>query len=200
MIEKGYKGFAGLIDLPGTIGGAIYGNASVGNYSISKMLVSIELLNEFGHIETLKYEDLAFCSRSSILKRHEKKGVILSCNLRLEKGEIEEERKIADIIHNWRLQNQPGPLNNLGTTALLSTRSIYGLFTFSIAKLLDLCHSSHKKDYLALKIMGVKHLSPYLFGYNRFIWKDIKAHDYFSDYLSFINKAYKNPKLEIEVL
>lgn len=200
MIEEGFEGFAGLIDLPGTVGGAIYGNASVGSFSIAKLLDSVELLNEFGQIEAFSHEDMKFQFRSSALKRKEMRGTILSCTLQLRKGNKDEERKRADIIHNWRMENQPGPLNNLGTTSLLGSRSAYGFYAFSIAKLLYFLHFPRKRNDYFLNIMGASHLSPYLFGYNRFMWKDPKAHEYFADYVRFINKAYNNPKLEIEVL
>jgi UDP-N-acetylmuramate dehydrogenase len=202
MIEEGFEGFAGLIDLPGTVGGAIYGNASVGSFSISKLLESVEILNKYGQIEAFSHEDMKFQFRSSVLKRKEMRGTILSCTLRLKKGNKDKERKRADSIHNWRRENQPGPLNNLGTTALLGSRSAYGLLALSIAKLLYFFHfpRNRKRNDFFLSIMGASHLHPYLFGYNRFMWKDSKAHEYFTDYVLFINKAYNNPKLEIEVL
>ena len=200
MIDEGFEGFAGLIDLPGTIGGAIYGNASVGKYSITNMLESVKLLNENGQIEVYSKEDMNFQYRSSALKRQEMKGIILSCSLKLTMGDSGKEKRTAEGIHVWRVKNQPGPLNNLGTTALLNNHSKYGFLAFSIAKLVAFGRSPIIKKNLVLKMLGASHLSPYLFGYNRFIWKDPKAHEFFYDYIRFINKAYKYPKLEIEVI
>jgi UDP-N-acetylmuramate dehydrogenase len=45
MVDLGIKGFYGLIDLPGTVGAAVYGNASCFNCSITKLLISRPLKN-----------------------------------------------------------------------------------------------------------------------------------------------------------
>lgn len=198
MISEGFEGFAGMVDLPGTIGGGIYGNASVSNYSISQLLESVLILSEDGTVKELKKNDLKFQFRSSALKRHELRGVILSCVLHIKKGDKEREKKKAEYVSRWRKENQPGPLNNLGTTALLGKHTLYGLFTFTLAKICNIGRSSQKKTFV-LKKFGMSHISPYLFGYNRFIWSNPNAHKVFDDYLKFINKAYKNTKLEIEV-
>lgn len=199
MVDSGMDGFAGLIDLPGTIGGAIYGNASVGNYSISQMLKSIIILNSEGIIEEMSYNDMDFQFRSSCLKRKEMKGIILSCTLQLKRGDVKEQKRIAEEVHKWRIENQPGPLNNLGTTALLNDLTCFGYVVALSTKLLDYLHKNQLRNKIILRLAGASILHPYLFGFNRFIWKDSKAHELFETYLKFINRMYRNPKLEIEV-
>ena len=78
MVDKGIKGFEGLIDLPGTVGAAVYGNASCYGCSINSLLISFELLKPDGDIVTVYPNDLKLSKRSSSLKRHELKGIILS--------------------------------------------------------------------------------------------------------------------------
>lgn len=205
MVNEGVEGFSGMIDLPGTVGAAIYGNAGVSKYSISNLLESITFLQEDGKIRVLTHEDLRFTFRSSALKRHEMSGVILRCKLKKEYGNKQEILQETLYIHKWRKDNQPGPARNLGTTALLadSKSTFSGGIVRAIAKLC--CHIIKPADSIMYKtniilwLTGFSSLSPYLRGLNRFIWTDTEAHALFDKYLKFINKLYRNPKLEIEV-
>lgn len=199
MIGLGAEGFAGMIDLPGTIGGAIYGNSSVSHYSISNLLDTITLLNEDGQIISLTKGAMQYSVRSSAMKRQEIKGVILSCKLRLKFGNAEKEMAEASRIHLWRKENQPGPLNNLGTTVLSSRFTIKGWISSLTARILYLGKPVQLRRVFVMKLMGKSYLCPYLHGYNRFIWKDSKAHMLFSKYIEFIRDFYTTPMLEIEV-
>lgn len=198
MVEEEVEGFAGLVDLPGTIGGAIYGNASVSHYSIAGLLESVHMLCDDATIKEIHYEDFDFRQRSSALKRNEMSGVILSCRLRMQKGDGNKIVKEASAIHNWRMKNQPGPSNNLGTTILLGKRSLYGLFLSSLVFLLNIKEVKAKTDFI-LKRVNASELSPFLFGMNRYLWKNAEAHKLFPKYVRIIKKLYKSPKLEIEI-
>lgn len=202
MIDNGFEGFAGLIDLPGTIGGALYGNASVSHYSISNLLESVSILTPQGCIETLSYEDMQFKYRSSAFKRKTNEGIILNCTLRLKKGIAEKEKEKAKMIHEWRTKNQPGPTNNLGTTIIINQKNttFRGKLLLFIAKVINWKKTSEFKKKILLKMTNNSILQPYLFGLNRYIWKDEKAHDLFSRYLKFIRTIYNDVKLEIEIL
>lgn len=203
MVDEGVKGFAGMVDLPGTVGGAIYGNASVSEYSIVSLLESVTLLQKNGEVKVLYPEELKFTVRSSALKRHEIDGVILSCKLRKEYGDKTEILQQAMYIHKWRKENQPGPARNLGTTALLDKATLWGHVTRATAKLC--CYMTKPVDPVAyktniiLRLTGFSSLSPYLRGLNRFMWIDSAAHTLFDNYKKFINRIYRNPNLEIEV-
>lgn len=50
-----------------------------------------------------------------------------------------------------------------------------------------------------MKALGKPELSKYLFGLNRYMWMDAKAHENFEAYVEAINQLYVKPKLEIEV-
>ena len=140
---------------------------------------------------------MGFQFRSSVLKRHELNATILSCTLRVSKGERAKEKRTAAIVHEWRKKNQPGPLNNLGTTAILNKRTIFGLLLMAVAKVLNL--KGEKRTVFILKHAGGEILKSYTFGLNRYIWKDANAHDLFNRYLVVIKKLYVSPKLEIEI-
>ena len=50
-----------------------------------------------------------------------------------------------------------------------------------------------------MKALGKPELSQYLFGLNRYMWMDPKAHESFGAYVEAINQLYVKPRLEIEV-
>jgi UDP-N-acetylmuramate dehydrogenase len=68
--------------VPGTIGGAVYGNAGAFGGDMAGNLISTEMLTENGR-EILSVEQMKFTYRSSVLKRGEVKGIVLSAELRL---------------------------------------------------------------------------------------------------------------------
>lgn len=96
LIAAGIKGLEGTIDLPGTIASAIYGHATCYGTDVSKLLVEATVLTSDGNIIVVKPEWFKFGHRSSVLKRGEKKGVILTVVLRRENGNSVELKAIAD--------------------------------------------------------------------------------------------------------
>ena len=50
-----------------------------------------------------------------------------------------------------------------------------------------------------LRILGAKDLAPYVYGWNRFIWKDEKAHILFWKFHNLHMKLFKNSDFEIEI-
>lgn len=205
MVTDGIKGYACMIDLPGTVGAAIYGNASVSHDSIANQLIDATMLLPDGTIKSVSPEDLCFQFRSSALKRREIEGIILSCRLKCEKGDKSAIEKEAENVHKWRLENQPGPSRNLGTTSLLNNRdcTLMGMLLRAITKVIGFISFKRTpllSQSIMLSLVGVKYLNPYMRGLNRYMWIDSKGHEYFDDYLKLIHKIYKNPKLEIEVI
>lgn len=203
MVEAGVEGFSGLVDLPGTVGASIYGNATVGPYSINALLVSVTLLLPDGRIRDFAPEDLKLEYRSSALKRGELKGTILRCRLRRVKGDADRIQATAAYYHQWRVANQPGPSRNLGTTSLLSAPNLYGRLLRACAKVMCLLARPADpvayKTHLLLRLAGYSRLVPYLQGVNRYMWMDSLAHHHFDGYVDFLHKLFKRPKLEIEI-
>jgi UDP-N-acetylmuramate dehydrogenase len=78
----------GLTDLewaatvPGTVGGAVYGNAGAFGGDMAGNLISAELLTDKGR-ERFSVEQMGYGYRTSALKRGEIKGIILSAELGL---------------------------------------------------------------------------------------------------------------------
>lgn len=86
------QGFAGLewaASIPGTLGGAVYGNAGAFGGDISGNLVQAEVQTRAGR-ELWPAEKFAYGYRTSVLKRHEVQAIILSTTLTLKNGSKEE--------------------------------------------------------------------------------------------------------------
>jgi len=67
-IDNNFTGVEGLCGIPGTIGGAIYGNSGSGDCTISDYLLDVAIMNEMGDLEILTKDELNFKRRYSILK------------------------------------------------------------------------------------------------------------------------------------
>jgi len=101
--------------IPGTVGGAVYGNAQAFGARISDIVKSAEVLD----IETLKINNLSnkecqFFTKSSVFKNN-KKLIIISVVLKLEKGNKEEiEQKTREYL-NFRSKGYPVGLSSAGS-------------------------------------------------------------------------------------
>lgn len=94
--------------VPGTIGGAVYGNAGAFGGDVSMNLISTELLTINGR-ETYTVEQMGYAYRSSILKRHEIKAIVLSATMKLKNSTKEEVSvKIAEFSERRKATQPPG--------------------------------------------------------------------------------------------
>lgn len=208
-VSEGIKGFEGLVDLPGTVGASVYGNASCYGCSINELLISCELLCPDGQVKILSKNDLKLQKRSSILKRGEQNGVILSVKLRKEKGDIEMLQIKAEKNHRSRKINQPAPQNNLGSIYAISNGwTLYSYVPRVIAKIYGVILNlfvrdkqtiKNKEKEFLFKILGAKDLMPYVYSWNRYIWKDEKSHLLFWKYHELHKKMFRESKFEIEI-
>ena len=80
--SKGLSGIEWAATVPGTIGGAVYGNAGAFGGDVAGNLILAELLTENGR-EQWPVEKMGYGYRTSILKRNEQKAIVLSAELRL---------------------------------------------------------------------------------------------------------------------
>jgi len=122
--KLGYEGFSGLVGVPGSIGGAVYMNASSYGHAISDYLVSVTCINESGELFEFQKDDLDFSWRKSAFQTTLRDMTILEACFRLVPGNKSEiNLHMKESIHNRRLfleNNHP----NLGST--FSTRHLYG--------------------------------------------------------------------------
>jgi UDP-N-acetylmuramate dehydrogenase len=103
------KGFAGLewaATVPGTIGGAVYGNAGAFGGDMAGNLVWAELLTDNGP-EKFKVEQMGYGYRTSILKRGELDAIVLAAELRLQNSTKEAVSTTMEQFTAHRKATQP---------------------------------------------------------------------------------------------
>ncbi|MCL4259661.1 MAG: UDP-N-acetylmuramate dehydrogenase, partial [Anaerolineales bacterium] len=106
--SKGLSGLEWGSAVPGTIGGAVYGNAGAFGGDIAGSLISAELLTESGR-EKFSAEQMGYAYRSSVLKRGEVKAVVLSAELKLENSTKEDvTARIHQFVAHRKATQPPG--------------------------------------------------------------------------------------------
>jgi UDP-N-acetylmuramate dehydrogenase len=103
------KGFAGLewaATVPGTIGGAVYGNAGAFGGDMAGNLIWAELLTENGR-EKFTSEQMAYGYRTSTLKRGQLDGIVLCAELKLQNSTKEAVSTTIEQFSAHRKTTQP---------------------------------------------------------------------------------------------
>jgi len=115
--EIGATGLENLAGIPGTLGGAIWGNAGAFEREIGDLVEEVKVLDVGSsklEVKKLKKEDCKFGYRNSIFKRR-KNWIILEATLKLEKGNKKEiEEKIKEIL-KLRKEKQPLEFRSAGS-------------------------------------------------------------------------------------
>jgi len=106
--EHGLAGLEWAAAVPGTVGGAVYGNAGAFGGDMAGNLIHAELLTENGR-ERWPVEKMEYGYRTSVLKRSTLKFVILSAKMRLSHSTKEAVRfKIDEFISRRKSTQPPG--------------------------------------------------------------------------------------------
>lgn len=103
------KGLAGLewsATVPGTVGGAVYGNAGAFGGDMTHNLIWADVLTKNG-CEKFSLEQMGYGYRTSILKRNEIQGIILSALLKLKNSTKEEVSVKIEQFSERRKATQP---------------------------------------------------------------------------------------------
>ena len=206
LLEQGFAGVCGLTSLPGTVASAVVGNAGCFKCSITALLQSLDCLLPDGTVKTYNREELRLSQRSSVFKRGELEGVILSVCLHLEKAaDVEEEKRKAARSTQWRKHNQEGPAKNLGSTfAVLkmrkNLRNITAFCTAYIGSKLRIGSYRRLLKKGLLRLYGYHRIDAYVSdkNVNTFVWRDEQAERMFPIYKEMMNKIYNHAQLEIE--
>jgi len=131
LAKAGLSGLEWAVGIPGTIGGAIRGNAGAFGYSMADVVKSVEVLeipdfqfsifnfqfsNKFQipNSKILKNKDCKFGYRDSIFKSN-KNLIILSAELQLKKGNKKEIQEKMKEYLNYRKETQPLNLPSAGS-------------------------------------------------------------------------------------
>lgn len=212
MLAYGIKGFEYLTGLPGTIGAALVNNSSCKTNSIADLLISAKVLLKHGEIKTYYPDDFGYAFRTSVLKRKEIEGTIISAILRLDYGDISNLQEIAKTNDEERAIILEGYKHNLGCTMnscfingsmppilrllLFVQTRFYRLIGFKEEIIKD------RRKMLLCNLTGYKSIVPYVSSKNPiiFMWLDDRADQAFPKYLEFMRKVYKTDKVEIEII
>lgn len=102
---RGIKNFANFAGLPGTVGGAIYGNAGSFGKNTGDFILDIEALDKEGKLKKINKKGAGFDYRFSNFKKN---GLmILSARFSIEYGDKKETSKIMQECMQKRIQTQP---------------------------------------------------------------------------------------------
>ena len=124
-------------------------------------------------------------------------------NLKKEIGDKATIKERADTIHRTRKRTQPGPKDNIGSIYSDSKEwTTKGKVIHIIAKVVGILvkpikHISTTK--IILYMIGCKDLIPYVWGWNRFIWKNEESHELFWKFHQIHKKLFVNNDFEIEI-
>lgn len=108
-VKKSLAGLEWAAGIPGTLGGAIYGNAGAFSKEIKDVVEKVKILelkNYELRIKELKNKDCKFGYRESVFKK-KKKLIILEATLKLKKGDKKELKEKVKEILKIRKEKQP---------------------------------------------------------------------------------------------
>ena len=112
--ENSLSGFEELSGIPGTIGGAIFMNAGAYGGEMKNVLESVTYLNADMEVCTKTPDELELGYRTSIFQK--KPYVILSCVIKLSKGNKDEIKEKMSDYKNRRNTKQPVTIPSAGST------------------------------------------------------------------------------------
>jgi len=104
--SKGLAGIEWAAAVPGTIGGAVYGNAGAFGGDVAGNLIYAELLTENGR-EKFNVEQMGYGYRTSVMKRGEIKAIVLSTELSLKNSTKEDVTVKIQQFRAHRKTTQP---------------------------------------------------------------------------------------------
>jgi UDP-N-acetylmuramate dehydrogenase len=135
IIERGMGDLSFCSGIPGTVGGAIAGNAGAFGRQIGDVVESVQLLEGNGRLREVGADELGFGYRSSILK--ETAGIVLDAVLKLQPEDariMEKERnRIMELRRtkhpDWRTMPCAGSIfRNIEPTSAAERRQAAGWF------------------------------------------------------------------------
>jgi UDP-N-acetylmuramate dehydrogenase len=103
---QGFSGLEWAAAVPGTIGGAVYGNAGAFGGDTAHGLLRAEVLTDAGR-EWWPVEKMGYGYRTSVLKRGEAKGIVLSAEFALKNADAETIKTTIDQFTARRKATQP---------------------------------------------------------------------------------------------
>lgn len=111
-VKASLSGLEFSAGIPGTLGGAIRGNAGVPEGTISDVIVKVRSMTPSGEIKERSVEDCQFAYRDSIFKHNSE--IILSAELKFKEGVFEEISETIKTRAGYRINKQPLEFSSAG--------------------------------------------------------------------------------------
>ncbi|MCS7010480.1 MAG: UDP-N-acetylmuramate dehydrogenase [Anaerolineales bacterium] len=105
--RQGLSGLEWAASVPGSLGGAVYGNAGAFGGDMAGNLLTVEILHRDSGRQTWPVEKMEYGYRTSVLKRDHPPVVILAATLRLQRGDPQAIRLQMQANHEQRRRTQP---------------------------------------------------------------------------------------------
>jgi UDP-N-acetylmuramate dehydrogenase len=105
--EHNLSGFEWAVGIPGTIGGAVYGNAGARGSGTAQILALAEILHREKGALSLTSDQMGYAYRSSALKRDPGHAVILSASFKLIPASAEVIKAKVEDFNSKRRNSQP---------------------------------------------------------------------------------------------
>lgn len=112
-INANLKGLEWAINIPGTVGGSIIGNAGAYNSCMFDYLTMITVLDEDLNIKEIDAKEIDYSYRDTSLKG--KNIIVLEAEFKLEYGSREELLKVVEDRRERRMSSQPLELPSAGS-------------------------------------------------------------------------------------
>ena len=113
MLENNIGGLEFITSVPGRIGGLLRTNAGCFGGSVSDVLVSAKIMNDWGEVYEVEKGDFNFSYRSSMFPEN---WIILEASFKWVKKDAEEIKKIFDEHRKYREEHQPINKRTAGST------------------------------------------------------------------------------------
>lgn len=106
---RGLSGLEWACTVPGTVGGAVIGNAGAFGGDMAGNLLLAEILHPSGVKEMWQVEQLGYGYRTSVLKRKEVEALVLSARLKLEHADAHAvQARMAEFTEKRKFSQPPG--------------------------------------------------------------------------------------------
>ncbi len=113
LLDRGFVGYASLMGIPGTLGGAIVGNAGAYNVSIFDYLISVSIIDADGNKKILNKEDIKYDYRYTEFKG--KNSIVVTASFKGIYGDVALVREQIQLNLEKRRNTQPLEYKNAGS-------------------------------------------------------------------------------------
>ena len=113
LLDRGFVGYAYLMGIPGTLGGAIVGNAGAYNVSIFDYLISVSIIDADGNKKILNKEDIKYDYRYTEFKG--KNSIVVAASFKGIYGDVALVREQIQLNLEKRCNTQPLEYKNAGS-------------------------------------------------------------------------------------